>query len=171
MSKMHTAGFPHAPIGKTDEWFTPQPIIDALGGANSFTLDPCTAPDAPNKTAKTWMTNTEEGVDGLLERWFGRVWLNPSYNRYAIGYWMKKMAEHNHGTALVSARTDTGWFQDWVFAHADAVFFFHGRISFLDRQGVPGKHNSGGPSVLVAYGEHDAQMLQACGLAGRFVEL
>lgn len=30
--------------------------------------------------------------------------------------------------------------------------------------------NSGAPSVLIAYGEHDAERLRDCGLAGTFVE-
>lgn len=31
--------------GTTDVWLTPPPVLDALGGAQSFDLDPCAAPE------------------------------------------------------------------------------------------------------------------------------
>jgi hypothetical protein len=45
-------------------WLTPQPIIDALGGWQSFDLDPCAAPA---------QHNAESDGDGLGLEWFGRV--------------------------------------------------------------------------------------------------
>lgn len=167
MKKMHAAGFPHAATGKTDEWFTPQKYIDALGGYRSFDLDPCSIQEPPTQTAQV----SFRAPYGLEQVWHGRVWLNPPYNRRVIGDWMEKMADHNHGTALVSARTETQWFQRWVFGKATALCFLEGRVFFLDGDGMRGKHGAGGSSVLVAYGEDDAQILQTCGLAGKFVEL
>src|SRR4051812_36875613 len=88
---------------ETHTWLTPPHIIEALG---PFDLDPCAAPDPrPWPTAKThWGRH-----DNSLNRpWFGRVWMNPPYGpKTQIGSWMRRLADHGHGTALIFARTET----------------------------------------------------------------
>jgi hypothetical protein len=59
-------------------WLTPPAIIDALGGWQSFDLDPCAAPEPrPWQTAQHMNARTD--ANGLAIRWTGRVWLNPPY--------------------------------------------------------------------------------------------
>jgi hypothetical protein len=97
--------------------------------------------------------------------------LNPPYGRRAVE-WLAKLATHGNGIALIFARTDTAMFHDHVFDRADALLFLLGRLTFHRPDGLgPHPHNSGGPSVLIAYGAENAQRLAACGLAGKFVEL
>lgn len=108
----------------TDTWLTPPGIISALG---PFDLDPCAAPDP-----KPWPTATTHytlPTDGLAQRWFGRVWLNPPYSREAVK-WLQRLADHGVGTALVFARTETSWFVETVWRRASAVLFLHGRLHF-----------------------------------------
>ena len=57
----------------TTEWYTPQYIIEALGG--KFDLDPC-APFIEWHTANKCFTKE---IDGLSKVWEGRVFLNPPY--------------------------------------------------------------------------------------------
>ena len=85
---------------RTDEWYTPKWIIDALG---SFDLDPC-APSEQFYTADKCYTKE---MDGLYQEWEGRVWLNPPYKNPLIGKFMKRLAEHGNGIALVFNRMDT----------------------------------------------------------------
>lgn len=145
---------------KTDTWLTPPEIIRALG---PFDLDPCAAPDPkPWPTAGTHYTRP---VDGLAESWFGRVWLNPPYSREAVK-WLRKLADHGTGTALVFARTETSWFVETVWNRAAAVLFLHGRLHFHYASGERAEANAGAPSCLVAYGEADAQRLASCGIEG-----
>jgi hypothetical protein len=149
---------------RNDRWLTPLPLIEALG---DFDLDPCGAPD--HATAREVWTPERVG-DGLSMPWRGRVWLNPPYGR-TMSDWMRALAIHGRGTALVFARTETALFHEWVWPHATAILFPRGRVTFLDPQGVAASANSGAPSVLIAYGERDAEALEQSGLEGRVVWL
>jgi hypothetical protein len=153
-----------SPVNKTDTWLTPPHILRALG---EFDLDPCTPPVMPWQTAKRRYT---EADDGLLSPWEGRVWCNPPYSKDAV-LWMRKLAEHGTGTALIFARTETAWFVETVWGGADAVLFLHGRLCFHDAAGVKAPANAGAPSCLVAYGEFDVMALEFCGLPGTLVRL
>lgn len=152
----------------TDVWLTPPHIIDELGGANSFDLDPCSPIDRPYSTAREHFTIRD---NGLIKPWHGRVWLNPPYSASIIGQWMARMVDHGHGLALVFARTETAMFHRCVWQCADGLFFFAGRINFHLPDGRRAIRNAGAPNVLVAYGSDDADVLAACSLPGRFVPL
>ena len=90
----------------TDEWYTPKEIIDALG---KFDLDPC-APVKPLwQTAETMYNKNH---DGLTKDWVGRVWLNPPYSRPLIEQFVRKLAQHGNGIALLFNRCDSKMFQD-----------------------------------------------------------
>lgn len=144
----------------TDTWLTPPEILSALG---PFDLDPCAAPEP-----RPWPTADVHYAlpsDGLTEPWFGRVWCNPPYSREAVK-WLRRLAEHGTGTALVFARTETTWFVETVWEQASAILFLHGRLHFHHADGTRAPANAGAPSCLVAYGQDDAQVLTTCGLEG-----
>ncbi|NNM74777.1 adenine methyltransferase [Enterovirga sp. DB1703] len=158
----------HSPVPETHVWLTPPEILEALGGAESFDLDPaaCSEP-RPWPTAKRHLTVED---DGLAHPWKGRVWLNPPYGGpNIIGPWMRRMAIHNHGTALIFARTETDVFQETVFGRATGILFLHGRLTFHRPDGSRAEHNGGAPSCLVAYGDADLTILQCSGLDGTLV--
>jgi len=149
----------------TGTWLTPPEILHSLG---EFDLDPCAAPEPrPWPTAKTMVSRP---LDGLSVPWHGRVWLNPPYSREAVK-WLRRLADHGRGTALVFARTETSWFIDTVWTRATALLFLHGRVHFHRADGTRSVDNAGAPSVLAAYGEQDAVALQQSGLRGSFCEL
>lgn len=132
----------------TDSWITPKWIIDRLG---PFDLDPCACVDQPWPCAGRSYTEKE---NGLLAQWDGMVWLNPPYGR-SLSPWLNRLALHGNGIALVFARTDTAAFFDNVWPFATMLLFIRGRLTFHYPDGSlpPMGHNSGGPSVLIAYGE------------------
>ena len=148
----------------TDEWYTPKYIIDSLG---KFDLDPC-APSVP--LFKTAEVMYNEFDDGLAQKWEGRVWLNPPYSRPLINKFMRRMVEHNRGTALIFSRTDTELFQTEVFGKASAVKFLKGRLRFLKPDGKEAG-TPGCGSVLIAYGDEDANILEMNELEGKFIRL
>lgn len=150
-------------VGK-DEWLTPKYITDALG---PFDLDPCTSIVRPWKIADACYTKED---NGLVQRWHGFVWCNPPYGR-ETETWMKRMAEHNNGIALIFARTETKTFFKHIWPKATAVFFIEKRVNFCNTEGVASKASSGAPSVLVAYGEEARQRLKNCTLRGKYVSL
>lgn len=158
----------HNPKSQTNSWFTPPAIIEALGGWQSFDLDPATAADAPFRTA---MASYTQETNGLTQAWFGRVWLNPPYSNPEIGEFMRRMADHDHGMALIFARTETQVFFETVWRRASGLLFLEGRVNFHYPDGRRAAKNSGAPSVICAYGSDDRDVLAACQLDGQFVPL
>jgi hypothetical protein len=122
----------------------------------------------PYPTATRTFTRRD---NGLLQRWEGRVFLNPPYSDVIIARWLGRMAEHDHGTALIFARTETDAFDRFVWQRATALLFMRGRINFHLPDGTKADGNAGAPTVLCAYGIDDADVLAACRIAGRFVPL
>lgn len=148
---------------ETERWLTPRWILDPLG---RFYLDPCGAPGWP--TADEIYTPETHG-DGLSLPWSGRVWMNPPYGT-VMGSWLERMADHGKGIALIFARTDTAAFHDFVWPHADALLFIRGRLTFLRPDLSAPIANSGAPSVLLAYGDEDADLLRTCGIPGHYID-
>ena len=144
-------GHQHPNRGLSVEWFTPPYIMQALG---TFDTDPC-IPGSEN---------------GLYVEWSGRVWLNPPYDRH-IGWWLEKMAKHGNGVALIFARTETNNFFEFVWEQADALLFLRGRLHFYRANGTRASGNAGAPSVLIAYGKHNADVLRQCTIPGKFIQL
>ncbi len=161
---MSVGGHQQAYGGKTDEWLTPPGILEALG---PFDLDPCSPVNRPWDTALRHYTMHD---NGLNQPWEGRVWLNPPYGP-KTGKWLARMVEHRNGIALIFARTETQMFFGHVWNGANAVLFLKGRLHFHRPDGTRAKANSGGPSVLIAYGTRNAKKLLNCGLQGRFIDL
>ncbi len=155
----------HSPLAKTVEWLTPPEIIAAIG---PFDLDPCTPIVQPYQTAARRFTAVD---NGLIQKWDGRVYLNPPYDTKVIDKWLARMAEHDHGTAMIFARTETDAFFRYVWGACSALLFIRGRINFHLPDGTRAKANSGAPSVLCAYGATDCDVLAGCGIDGQFVPL
>lgn len=156
-----------------EEWLTPPNLIKALG---PFDLDPC----APPASRRPWDMATRhycgagegegaEAVDGLLAPWVGRVWLNPPYGKETFK-WMRRLAEHKSGVALIFARTETKGFHDEIWRKAHSVFFFRGRLSFFHVTGEKGG-TSNAPSCLVSYHEEDTLRIHLSGIVGKLVTL
>lgn len=168
----------HSHKAGTVEWLTPPDVIAALG---PFDLDPCAPLVQPYPTAARVFTARD---NGLLQKWSGRTWLNPPYANGVIEQWLARMAEHDHGTALIFARTETDAFFRYVWERASALLFMRGRINFIVGEpytdektgkryeiGDRAKGNAGAPTVLCAYGADDADVLAACKIDGAFVPL
>lgn len=111
--------------------------------------------------------------DGALRReWTGRVWLNPPFGpKPTVLAFMRRMAQHNNGTALLFARTETELFFETVWYSAAAVLFLKSRPHFHHQDGRRAQANSGAPVVLVAYGAKDSDILSKCRIDGKFLEL
>lgn len=149
-----------------DEWLTPPEILKALG---TFDLDPCAPINRPWPMAREHYTVKD---NGLTKPWYGRAWLNPPYGPPPIVTpWMKRMVEHGCGTALIFARTETEMFFETVWRRATALLFLEGRLYFHHVDGKRARANAGAPSVLIAYGQKDADILSTCGIAGKVINL
>lgn len=149
---------------RTDEWYTPKYIIDALG---PFDLDPCAPEKRPHDFAKNHFTKED---DGLSKEWFGRVWCNPPYCQALLRPFIEKMAKHGNGIALIFNRMDNALWHDVIFPTADSILIIRGRINFL-REGIQGNQQAGCGSVLIAWGKENSLSLQECKIKGQFFKL
>jgi hypothetical protein len=139
---------------KSDEWLTPPEILNVLG---EFDLDPCAPVVRPWDTAKHYFTKQD---NGLSKPWdsFGRIWCNPPFGREAVK-WLRRMAAHGNGIALIPARTETTMFYETVWGVADGVLFLKGRPHFHYVDGRRAAFNSGAPIALIAYGKNNLNVL------------
>ncbi|WP_229688814.1 phage N-6-adenine-methyltransferase [Puia dinghuensis] len=144
---------------ETDIWLTDPKIIHANG---VFDLDPCAPAHRPWDMAKVHYCLPQ---NGLLLPWFGRVWLNPPYGNL-IGRWMAKMALHGNGISLIFARTETSFFQNYVWPYASSILFIKGRLHFYTEEGIRAPANGGAPSILIAYGRENVESLGDSGIKG-----
>lgn len=143
----------------SEGWNTPQKVIDLVRQVAPIALDPCSNEGSLVEADRT-IALPEDGLDA--DWWacsrlgeFGRasaglVYVNPPYGS-GIGPWLAKCAhESRRGCeviALVPARTDAKWFQCNVFACAQAICFWAGRLRF---EGAPS--SAPFPSALAYYG-------------------
>lgn len=156
-----TLGSHQQTVGKSQTYITPRWLLDAL---RPFDLDPCAADPRPWDCAETnWST------DGLSSRpWFGRVFLNPPFDRYQVELWVNRLARHGNGVALLHARTEAAWFKP-IWTHATAILFLASRIKFCDEEGIEHPANSGAPAILAGFGENGLEKIKACKIPGYLV--
>ena len=137
---------------KSTEWETPQLLFDELNRQFNFHHDVACTPQ--NQKAPPI------AEDALIVPWEGRCFMNPPYGK-DIKNWVRKaynevIAENaDIVVALVPARVDTAWFNDycapWLHRH------IRGRLKFelngkpiLDKHGRP--VSAPFPSTLVYMG-------------------
>jgi hypothetical protein len=147
-------------VGQSQDHITPPWIIDRLG---PFDLDPAAAEPRPWDCAEVnW---AEHGLD---RNWFGLVYLNPPFDRYQVGHWIARLAEHGNGITLLHARTEAAWFEP-IWRHAAAILFLADRIHFHRPDGTRQPANSGAPPLLAAFGETALERIRRSGIAGALV--
>ena len=149
----------------SDEWYTPQWVIDMLG---PFDCDPCAAPQAARPFATAPLCWTKED-DGLQKDWQGVVWMNPPYSAAPLRRFCEKMAAHGQGIALLVNRQDNTLWQEVIFPTATSMIFMRHRIRFISPDGKRSHPFMG--SCLVAWGAESDRRLRRCGIEGKYVVL
>lgn len=124
-----------------DEWETPQDFFDMLNDEFHFNIDPCAS--SSNHKCDLYYTVND---DGLKKSWGGyRVFCNPPYSQ--IAKWVEKayveaMKPNTIVVLLIPARTDTKWFHNFLYGHAE-LRFIKGRLKFGSA-----KYNAPFPSMV-----------------------
>jgi len=137
-------------LSQSDEWNTPQEVIDkVLNFFGHIDCDPCSN-DSKNPNVPAGILYTEVD-DGLSQKWYGKVYMNPPYGDAIIGWVEKLVDEYENGevseaVALLPARTDTQWFH---LLRRYPRCFIIGRLKF------GGQENSAPfPSVFIYLGKN-----------------
>ena len=132
--------------GKSDEWFTPSRVFDALGC--HFDLD-VAAPILCYCAEEHVPCDRRMICGGLTKPWDGFVWMNPPFGgRNGVEPWLDRFFAHGDGIALTPDRTSAPWFWS-AWAKADATLFTR-KISFLRPDGTSGKSPSNGTALFAA---------------------
>lgn len=146
-------------VGKSDHWYTPKYIFDALGNPR-FDMDvaaPMLIPAYINARKWLWQNSLET-------EWAGFVWMNPPFGkRGSVGLWLDKFFKHGNGIALTPDRTSAPWFVK-AWKDAETVLFLP-KVRFLRPNGEEGKQPSNG-TALWAKGEQARQCLQRAAISG-----
>lgn len=101
-------------------------------------------------------------VDEIIEHF--------KYSRPTIEHFITRMVEHNNGIALLFNRLDNKMFQDVVFPKAKGILFMKGKIKFHREDGTIGE-SPGCGSILVAFGEENAETLRSSNIEGRYIQV
>lgn len=149
---------------KDDEWYTPSQYIEAAREVmGTIDLDPASN-DFANETVKATTYYTEE-TDGLAQKWFGNIWMNPPYSTALLSRFAEKLAEEDFTQAivLVNNATETGWFETMI-SKASAIVFHKGRIRFVKRDGAHGAPLQG--QAFIYYGDNVERFISVFGKFG-----
>ena len=84
--------------------------------------------------------------------------------------YVRKLAEHGNGIALLFNRCDSKMFQDVIFEKATGMKFLRHRIRFYRPDGTRGD-SPGCGSILIAFGVENAEVLKNCSIEGKYVQL
>lgn len=146
-------------IDKSDDWYTPAYVFDALGCI--FDLDVSAPVEGPRYVpASRWFWER-----GLEQEWFGFVWMNPPFGHQSTKKaWLEKFIAHGNGIALLPDRTSAPWWQ-WAAPQMDALLFVSPKIKFERPDGSIGEQPGSG-TVLMARGEKAVLALHKAELAG-----
>ena len=159
MRKIETVKKPHVTNnGKDDEWYTPAQYIEAAREVlGKIDLDPASN-DFANETVKATVYYTEE-TDGLVQEWYGNIWMNPPYSTALLSQFADKLISSNFSQAivLVNNATETAWFEKMI-SKASAIVFHKGRIRFVKRDGEHGAPLQG--QAFIYYGDNAERFLK-----------
>ena len=134
-----------------DDYYTPRWVFESLN--TTFDVDVCAPCEGvPWLPAKHhWCIDN----DGLQQRWYGRVWMNPPYSNPTP--WIDKFIAHGNGIALIQTSKSNAFIKMWN--EMDAVMYLPRNIMFEHRD--EGKKGIFMPVALFAMGQDNVDILKA----------
>ena len=154
-----------------NEWYTPARYIhSAREVMGSIDLDPASNFDVNNRTINATKFYSIED-DGLIQNWFGNVWINPPYGGLAKPFVAKLIDEYTSGNVnqaillVTSNATDTIWFASlWEYI----ICFTDHRINFRspNNNGDSSTHGS----AFIYLGPHENRFAKVFSKHGAVVK-
>ncbi|USZ59635.1 phage N-6-adenine-methyltransferase [Lactiplantibacillus plantarum] len=133
-----------------EDWETPQDFYDRLNAKYHFEWDLAASDD--NAKCSCYFTRDDNSLEQDWEGLSGNLFLNPPYGR-ELKLWVKKAAttglkDKQNLVMLIPSRTDTSYWHDYIFNHAE-IKFLRGRLKF-EVDGISGD-SAPFPSAVVIY--------------------
>ncbi|MCS6093931.1 adenine methyltransferase [Lactobacillus sp. LMY-20] len=133
-----------------EDWETPQDFYDRLNNKYRFKWDLAASDD--NAKCSCYFTRDDNSLEQDWEGLSGNLFLNPPYGR-ELKLWVQKAAttklkDKQNIVMLIPSRTDTSYWHDYIFNHAE-IKFLRGRLKF-EVDGVSGD-SAPFPSAVVIY--------------------
>lgn len=128
----------------SDNWCTPQWLVERVERVGRIALDPCW-----NENALTTPVEAlTESDNGLAPSWVasaGLVYCNPPYSKPNLPIWANKIATEALAgceiISLVPASTDTEWWRT-LRTTAAAIAFLDRRVKFIGERNDGARHAS-----------------------------
>lgn len=121
-----------------NEWYTPDCYIESAKEVmGSIDLDPASS-DVANQRVQAESIYTAE-TDGLKQKWYGNIWMNPPYAQPLIQHFCEKLTteQYEQAIVLVNNATETKW-GNLLLSISSAICFPKGRIRFISPDGSTG---------------------------------
>jgi len=159
----------------SNEWYTPSKYIEAARAVmGSIDLDPASC-ELANQTVRAARYYTQED-NGLMQPWYGNVWLNPPYNstddcRFPQPTWAKRLQyEYRVGNVeqailLISAAVKQKWFHELL----DFPMCFMLERIFFTRPGKESEELRQGNTV-VYFGDNEQRFTEVFSKFGRIAK-
>ena len=133
-----------------EDWETPQDFYDRLNAKYHFQWDLAASDD--NAKCSCYFTRDDNSLEQDWEGLSGNLFLNPPYGR-ELKLWVKKAAttglkDKQKLVMLIPSRTDTSYWHDYIFNHAE-IEFLRGILKF-EVDGISGD-SAPFPSAVVIY--------------------
>lgn len=133
-----------------EDWETPQDFYDRLNNKYRFKWDLAASDD--NAKCSCYFTRDDNSLEQDWEGLSGNLFLNPPYGR-ELKLWVQKAAttklkDKQNLVMLIPSRTDTSYWHDYIFNHAE-IKFLRGRLKF-EIDGVSGD-SAPFPSAIIIY--------------------
>lgn len=142
----------HETKGKSDEWYTPKYIFDAMNVI--FDLDVAHPKIETCVPAKSIITE-----NSLEKDWQGFIWMNPPWcSTKDKKKWIDKFIEHGNGVALMPDSTSADWWQ-YLAHNSYSVLFTNTRVKFIKPDGTTGDNPANG-TCLFAIGQKAIKALR-----------
>jgi hypothetical protein len=153
----------HEAAGKSDEWYTPPEVFEAIG--LRFDLDVA----SPGSDVVPWVPADAHLTEfSLLLTWVGRIWMNPPFGkRNGYAPWADRFVAHGNGIALAPDRTSAPWFQDFA-QKVDGLLFWSPKIKFIKPDGTRGESPGTGTTLLSMGAECTEALARLHGVNGIF---
>jgi hypothetical protein len=108
--------------------------------------------------------------DGRTREWFGRVWLNPPFD-YQLPVFVKLMADHNNGVALLPVNLTSKWWKGIIWTRAHSILFLFEKLHFYrgKKQDMTPRSHMDRSEALVAFGAKNTLAIKRSGIGGQLV--